>query len=60
MHLSTILKKVKLMQSEFQKISFFHILRILNSKDDLEANKGSLLSRSTLSIDGSETLCNIP
>ena len=59
-HLSTILKKVKLMQTEFQKISFFHILRSLNTKADLEANKGSLLSRSTLSLDGSEILCYTP
>ena len=58
--LSTILKKAKLMHSKFQKIIFFHILRVLNSKADLESNKCTLLSRSTLSIDGSETLCNIP
>ena len=43
-HLSTILKKVKLMRSKFQKIRFFHILRNLNSMADLEANNGTFLS----------------
>ena len=59
-HLSTILKKVKLMHSKFQKIRFFHILRNLNSMTDLEANNGTLLSKNSLSVNGTETLCNIP
>eukprot|EP00253_Pinus_taeda_P009858 PITA_09858 len=59
-HLGRILKKIRLMLAKFQKISFFHILRQLNSQADSEANLGSARSQRTLSVNFEESLCIIP
>lgn len=59
-HLTHLFKKINLLASKFQKISFFHVLRDLNALADQEANNGSLLGRSLLSLDGIVSFCNIP
>lgn len=59
-HLAHLFKKINLLASKFQKIRFFHILRDLKALVDLEANNGSLLVRSLLSLDGTVSFCNIP
>jgi len=59
LQLSRILHKISLLSSKFQKIRYFHILRGLNSLADAEANRGVLLSRSTIMVDGRESLCNL-
>ena len=59
-HLASILKKIRLILPKFHKISFYHILRKLNSQVDLEANLGSLHSRRSLLVNNVESICNIP
>eukprot|EP00253_Pinus_taeda_P012315 PITA_12315 len=46
--LASIIKKIRLLLPKFTKISFFHILRNLNSLADNEANLGVLCSRRSL------------
>eukprot|EP00253_Pinus_taeda_P024317 PITA_24317 len=59
-HLATIIRKIRLLLPKFNKISFFHILRTLNSQADLEANLGSLCSRRSLVVNSIESSCAIP
>lgn len=59
-HLVLILKKIRSMLAKFRKISFYHILRQLNSQADLETNLGSTCSQRTLSVNSEESLCIIP
>jgi len=59
-HLATIIKKIRLLLSKFNKISFFHILRNLNSQADMEDNLGSLCTRRSLVVNSIESSCSIP
>ena len=59
-HLVLILKKIRFILAKFRKISFYHILRHLNSQADLEANLGSARSQRSLSVNSEESLCIIP
>ena len=58
--LIAIIKKILLLASNFKEITFYHILRGLNDKADLEANKAAMLDRNVLAINGRESLCIIP
>ena len=54
-----IFQKILILAGKFQSISFFHILRHLNSLADLEANHSMLLSRGTITENGTESFCTI-
>ena len=58
--LKRIYQKIQLLAGKFQSISFYHILRHLNSNADLEANHATTLSRGSIRENGTETFCNIP
>ncbi len=58
--LSRILLKISLLASKFQKTSYYHVLRGLNSLADDEADRAALLSRGIISVDGRESFCNFP
>lgn len=58
--LAPILKKIRLLLSKFHKISFYHVLRKLNSQADLAANLGSLRRRRSLLVNDVESNCSIP
>jgi ribonuclease HI len=60
LQMNRIYQKIMILASEFQTISFFHVLRHLNKQDDHEANYASLLNRSTISVNGIVSNCNIP
>ena len=55
-----IFQKKLILAGKFQSISFFHILRHLNSIADLEANPATLLSRGTITKNETESFCTIP
>ena len=59
-HLASIIKKIRLLLPKFSKISFFHILRNLNSQADMEANLGSLCNRRSLVVNSTESFWSIP
>ena len=58
--LSAIIKKILLIAAKFQVISFYHVLRGLNDKADLEANRAALLDKNVLAVSGRESICSIP
>eukprot|EP00253_Pinus_taeda_P006677 PITA_06677 len=58
--LASVIRKIRLLLPKFIKISFFHILRNLNSLADNEANLGVLCPRRSLVINSSESSCSIP
>ena len=58
--LSAIIQKILLIAAKFHVISFFHILRGLNGKADLEANRATLLDKNVLAVSGRESICIIP
>ena len=57
--LKRIFQKILSLAGKFQSISFFHILRHLNSIADLEANHAMLLSMGTITENGNESFCTI-
>ena len=59
-NLGQILKKTSLLLHKFKKVWFFHILQGLNISADSEENKGILMIKGVLSVDGVETLSLIP
>ena len=60
LQLAQILQRIRLLCKNFQSISFFHILRNLNSMADKAANDGSLLGRGILHMDGMEIRWDVP
>jgi len=58
--LALLYRKIQMTCKKFHSIRFYHILRGLNKLADKEANKGALLSRGTLNVDGKDTRCDIP
>ena len=58
--LAAIIKKILLVISKFHVISFYHILRGLNGKADMEPNRASLLDQSVLEVSDRVSICNIP
>lgn len=55
-----IYQKILVLAGKFQTISYFHVLRHLNKQADHEANYATLLSRSTISVNGIASNCNMP
>ena len=60
LQISRILHKILLIPSKFKNINYYHVLRGLNGLADVEANKAVHLSRGIISVDGRETICNLP
>jgi ribonuclease HI len=60
LQMNRIYHKIRILTGKFQTIRFFHVLRHLNKEVDHEANHASLLSRSTISVNGIDSTCNIP
>eukprot|EP00253_Pinus_taeda_P026904 PITA_26904 len=58
--LASVIRKIHLLLPKFTKITFYHILRNLNSLADQEANLGVLCSRRSLVINSAESSCTIP
>jgi len=58
--LASVIRKIQLLLPKFTKITFYHILRNLNSLADQEANLGVLRSRRSLVINSAESFCTIP
>ena len=53
-------KKVLLLLSQFRKYKIYHVLRILNRLADVEANRGTLLSKTQLTVNGEISNHTIP
>lgn len=60
LQLSSIFKKIFLSVSKFKQISFYHVPRVLNAQEDLEANRGALLDINILIVNGKEYPSNVP
>ena len=58
--LAAIIKKILLVTTKFQVISFYHILRGLNGKADMEANRAASLDKNVLAVSDRVSTCNIP
>ena len=58
--LALIYQKIRHLSQSFHSISFYHILWGLNYLADNEANKGTLLNRGILEVDGLERRNDIP
>ena len=58
--LALIYQKIRQLSQSFHSISFYHILCGLNHLADIEANKGALLNRGILEVDGLERRNDIP
>ena len=58
--LALLYHKIQMICKKFHSIRFYHILRGLNTLADKEANKGALLNRGTLNVDGTDSRCDIP
>ena len=60
LRLTQIYHKIRHLSKKFHSISFYHVLRALNSLADKAANQGTLLGRGVLVVDGDEDRCDIP
>jgi ribonuclease HI len=58
--LARMYKRVLLLLSKFRKYKIYHILRILNRLADAKANRGMLLSKTQLTINGEISNHTIP
>ena len=54
--LNVILKRIRIILKDFEKVEFFHILRALNETVDSLANVACLLSQGYLSLNGETSL----
>jgi len=53
-------KKVIHLMAKFKEIKIFHVLKNLNSLVDHESNKGTLLSKGSLQVNGEESTSHVP
>ena len=60
LNLALIYQKILQLSQKFHSINFYHVLCGLNALADIEANKGVLLSRGILNVDGVEIRNDIP
>ena len=60
LRLARLITRIKDLGNSFQKLNFFHVLRINNKDADLEANQAVLLSAVDMMRDGEETWEPIP
>ena len=58
--MNQVLRNIVLFLYKFNSISFYHILRGLNSQEDLEANKYLLQGKGILTINGTDSQVLIP
>ena len=59
-NLAQIYRKILLLLSHFRNFKAHHVLRNLNSLADVEANRGTLLNKSQLIINGEISNYMIP
>ena len=59
-NLAQIHRKILLLLSQFRSAKAYHVLRNLNSLADAEANRGTLLNKSQLIINGEYSNVRIP
>ena len=59
-NLAQTYKKVLLLLSHFRTYKVYHVLRNLNSLADAEANRGTLLSKSQLIVNGETSNHSFP
>ena len=57
MKLNNLLDKIHLLLGNFRSYKIYHVLRELNERADVEANKGTLLASGNLKVNG--TLSNV-
>ena len=60
LHLAHIYSKIILLLSKFTSFKIYNILRSLNNLADVEANRGSLMSKNTLHVNGEYKGASIP
>ena len=58
--LAQIMKRIRTLYEDFHSISFYHILRNLNSMADKAVNEGARLCRGILHMDGIEIRWDVP
>ena len=58
--LNNLLSKIRLLLTSFNSYQIFHVLRKLNAKADVEANKGVLLVPGSLTLNGRMSTVEIP
>jgi ribonuclease HI len=58
--LNNLLDKIHLLLRCFSSYKIFHVLRELNEKADVEANKGALLAPGNLNLNGSLSTVELP
>jgi ribonuclease HI len=58
--LNNLLRKIRLLLANFNFYEVFHVLRKLNAKANVEANKGVLLEPGTLILNGMMSNVDIP
>ena len=58
--LNNLLRKIRLLLTNFNSYEIFHVLRKLNEKVDVEANKGVLLAPGNLILNGTASTVEIP
>jgi ribonuclease HI len=58
--LAHMYKKILLLLPQFREYKIFHILRTLNGQADTEANRGTLLSKTHLTVNGETSHQEIP
>ena len=57
--LNNLLSKIRLLLTSFSSYEIFHVLRKLNEKADVEANKGVLLAPGSLILNGMMSIVEI-
>ena len=58
--LARLIARIKGLENSFQKLNYYHVLRIHNKETDIEANKAALLSTGVKLKDEEETWEPIP
>ena len=58
--LARLISRIKGMENDFQKLSYYHVLRTHNKQADIEANKATLLSTGVKMKDEEESWEPIP
>jgi ribonuclease HI len=58
--LNNLLDKIQLLLGKFRSFKIYHVLRNLNERADVEANKGALLTAGTLQLNGTTSKADMP
>jgi ribonuclease HI len=58
--LNNLLDKIHLLLGNFQSYKLYHVLQNLNDQEDIEANKGALLTAGTMQLNGTMYTVYLP